>query len=142
GGGPSRFGRLASFQPTIAQAAPVTARLDGHGRRSCQPSPSPAPRMVDRMAELMFQQKITRMRQRRTAPLILELDLTEGLAEEPPSDPVSALLTMRRAPLAGGLGGGAPAPPHGRGEGRGGQPRGRATAPSPRPPPPAAAPPP
>src|SRR5262249_4747864 len=100
GGGPSRFGRLASFQPTIAQAAPVTARLDGHGRRSCQPSPSPAPRMVDRMAELMFQQKITRMRQRRTAPLILELDLTEGLAEEPPTDPVSAFLTMRRPRLA------------------------------------------
>jgi protease IV len=52
------------------------------------------------MAELMLQQKITRMRQRRTAPLILELDLTEGLAEEPPSDPVSAFLTMRRPRLA------------------------------------------
>jgi len=42
------------------------------------------------MAEAMLQQKIVRMRQRRTAPLILELDLTEGLVEEPPSDPVSA----------------------------------------------------
>ena len=52
------------------------------------------------MAEAMLQQKIVRMRQRRTAPLILELDLTEGLAEEPPSDPVSALLTMRRTRLA------------------------------------------
>ena len=52
------------------------------------------------MAELMLQQKITRMRQRRTAPLILELDLTEGLAEEPPTDPVSAFLTMRRPRLA------------------------------------------
>jgi protease-4 len=52
------------------------------------------------MAEAMLQQKIVRMRQRRTAPLILELDLTEGLTEEPPSDPVSALLTMRRARLA------------------------------------------
>jgi protease-4 len=51
------------------------------------------------MAEAMLQQKIVRMRQRRTAPLILELDLTEGLAEEPPSDPVSALLTMRRTRL-------------------------------------------
>ena len=52
------------------------------------------------MAELMLQQKITRMRQRRTAPLILEMDLTDGLAEEPPTDPVSAFLTMRRARLA------------------------------------------
>jgi protease IV len=52
------------------------------------------------MPELMLQQKITRIRQRRTAPLILELDLTEGLAEEPPGDPVSALLTMRRPRLA------------------------------------------
>jgi protease-4 len=56
--------------------------------------------MVDRMGELMFQQKITRMRQRRTAPLILELDLTEGLAEEPPANPVSAVLTLRQPRLA------------------------------------------
>src|SRR5215469_14519317 len=35
-----------------------------------------------------------------TAPLILELDLTEGLAADPPADPVSALLTARRARLA------------------------------------------
>jgi protease IV len=56
--------------------------------------------MVERMAELMLQQKITRMRQRRSAPLILELDLTDGLVEEPPGDPVSALLTMRRSRLA------------------------------------------
>jgi protease IV len=52
------------------------------------------------MAESMLQQKFTRMRQRRTGPLILELDLTEGLAEDPPGDPVSALLTMRRPRLA------------------------------------------
>jgi protease-4 len=39
------------------------------------------------------------MRQRRTGPLILELDLTDGIAEGPPSDPVSALLTMRRTRL-------------------------------------------
>ena len=52
------------------------------------------------MAESMLQEKITRIRQRRTAPLILELDLTEGLTEEPPSDPVSAMLTMRRPRLA------------------------------------------
>jgi protease-4 len=35
-----------------------------------------------------------------TAPLILELDLTEGLVDEPPADPVSALVTMRRPRLA------------------------------------------
>ena len=39
------------------------------------------------------------MRQRRTAPLILELDLTEGLTEEPPTDPLSALIAMRRPRL-------------------------------------------
>ncbi len=39
------------------------------------------------------------MRQRRTGPLILELDLTDGIAEGPPADPVTALLTMRRTRL-------------------------------------------
>ncbi len=39
------------------------------------------------------------MRQRRTGPLILELDLTDGIVEGPPTDPVSALLTMRRTRL-------------------------------------------
>jgi protease IV len=39
------------------------------------------------------------MRQRRTGPLILELDLTEGIAEGPPADPLSALLTMRKTRL-------------------------------------------
>jgi protease-4 len=52
------------------------------------------------MAEFILQDKITRMIERRTAPLILELDLTEGLAEEPPTDPLSAFLTMRRPRLA------------------------------------------
>lgn len=48
----------------------------------------------------MLPDKFTRMRQRWTSPLILELDLTEGLAEEPPADPVSAVLSMRRPRLA------------------------------------------
>jgi protease-4 len=43
---------------------------------------------------------VARIQQRRTGPLILELDLTDGLAEGPPSDPVSAVLTMRRLRLA------------------------------------------
>ncbi|WP_084959419.1 signal peptide peptidase SppA [Thermoactinospora rubra] len=43
--------------------------------------------------------------QRRTAPLVLELDLTEGLTEGPPADPISALLTMRKPRLADVLAG-------------------------------------
>jgi protease-4 len=43
---------------------------------------------------------IDRLRQQRTAPLILELDLTDGLAEARPGDPVSAVLVRRRVVLA------------------------------------------
>jgi protease IV len=43
--------------------------------------------------------QLARLQKRRTGPLILELDLTDGLAEGPPQDPVSALLTMRRPRL-------------------------------------------
>jgi protease-4 len=42
---------------------------------------------------------VTKLRHRRTGPFILELDLTEGIAEGPPQDPVSALLTIRRTRL-------------------------------------------
>jgi protease IV len=42
---------------------------------------------------------VDRLRQRRTAALVLELDLTEGLSEGPPADPLGALLSMRRARL-------------------------------------------
>jgi protease-4 len=38
-------------------------------------------------------------RERRTAPLILELDLTDGIVEGPPADPLSAVMAMRRAHL-------------------------------------------
>jgi protease-4 len=47
-----------------------------------------------------IKESVDRFRQRRTAPLILELDLTEGLAEGPPSDPLSAILSMRKTRLA------------------------------------------
>src|SRR5215831_14343433 len=47
------------------------------------------------MVEVTFSDKLSRLRQRRTAPLILELDLTDGIAEEAPADPVSAILTRR-----------------------------------------------
>jgi len=51
------------------------------------------------MVEATFTDKLSRLRQRRTAPLILELDLSEGIAEEPPADMVSAVLSMRRPRL-------------------------------------------
>ena len=51
------------------------------------------------MPESTLADQIVKLRRRWTAPLILELDLTEGIAEEPPADPVSALLTMRRPRL-------------------------------------------
>ena len=57
------------------------------------------------MSQSMLAEQLTRLRRQRTAPLILELDLTEGVAEEPPADPVSAVLTMRRSRLADLLGG-------------------------------------
>src|ERR1700691_3654397 len=51
------------------------------------------------MADAKLAGQILRMRQRRTGPLILELDLTDGIAEGPPQDPVAALLTIRRTRL-------------------------------------------
>ncbi|MBO0769933.1 MAG: S49 family peptidase, partial [Actinobacteria bacterium] len=51
------------------------------------------------MPESTLADQIVKLRRRWTAPLILELDLTEGIAEEPPADPVSALLTLRRPRL-------------------------------------------
>jgi protease-4 len=47
------------------------------------------------MVEVTFSDKISRLRQRRTAPIILELDLADGIAEEPPADPLSAMLNRR-----------------------------------------------
>jgi protease IV len=52
------------------------------------------------MPESMIVDQLARLRRQRTAPLILELDLTDGIAEGPPADPVSAVLTMRRTRLA------------------------------------------
>jgi protease-4 len=52
------------------------------------------------MPESMIADQLARVRRQRTAPLILELDLTEGIAEEPPADPVSALLARHRARLS------------------------------------------
>ena len=52
------------------------------------------------MPESTIADQLGRLRRQRTAPLILELDLTDGITEEPPADPVSAVLTMRRSRLA------------------------------------------
>ncbi|HET7247981.1 MAG TPA: signal peptide peptidase SppA [Streptosporangiaceae bacterium] len=52
------------------------------------------------MVEATFIDELSRLRQRHAAPLILELDLSEGVAEEPPADVVSAVLAMRRPRLA------------------------------------------
>jgi protease-4 len=52
------------------------------------------------MAESMIAGQVAKLRQRRTAPLILELDLSDGLAEERPADPVSAVLARHRLVLA------------------------------------------
>jgi protease IV len=43
--------------------------------------------------------QLAKIRQLRTAPLILELDLTDGLAETRPTDPVSAIAARNRAVL-------------------------------------------
>ncbi|MFI6507454.1 signal peptide peptidase SppA [Streptosporangium sp. NPDC050855] len=48
---------------------------------------------------------VERFRQRRTAPLVLELDLTEGLTDGPPSDPLSAIMAMRKTSLTDVLSG-------------------------------------
>ena len=55
------------------------------------------------MADVQFARQITeqvsRLRQRQTAPLILELDLTDGLSEGPVTDPVSAFMSRRKLRL-------------------------------------------
>jgi protease-4 len=51
------------------------------------------------MADAKLAGQFQKLRQRRTGPLILELDLTDGIAEGPPTDPLTALLTIRRMRL-------------------------------------------
>jgi protease IV len=52
------------------------------------------------MVDATFARQITRLRQRRTTPLILELDLTQGMAEGPPADPLNAVLSRHKARLS------------------------------------------
>ncbi|HWG11926.1 MAG TPA: signal peptide peptidase SppA [Streptosporangiaceae bacterium] len=56
------------------------------------------------MADATFARQITRIRQRRTAPLVLELDLTQGIAEGPATDPLNAVLTRHKLRLGDVLG--------------------------------------
>ena len=48
----------------------------------------------------MIAARLAKLRQQRTAPLILELDLTDGIAETRPTDPVSAVLARHRLVLS------------------------------------------
>jgi protease-4 len=56
-------------------------------------------------ATKVISETIDRLRKARTAPLVLELDLTEGLTESPPTDPLGAILSMRKTRLSDVLSG-------------------------------------
>src|SRR5437763_1590700 len=53
--------------------------------------------MADAILARQLTEQVTRLRQRQTAPLILELDLTDGIGEGPVGDPLSAFLSRRKA---------------------------------------------
>jgi protease IV len=52
------------------------------------------------MPDSLLPAPLAKLRQQRTAPLILELDLTDGISESRPADPVSAVLARNRMVLA------------------------------------------
>jgi len=56
--------------------------------------------MADATLARQLTEQVTRLRQRQTAPLILELDLTDGLAEGPAADPLSAFMSRRKLRLS------------------------------------------
>src|SRR6202050_2701640 len=55
--------------------------------------------MADLILVTPLTEQVSRLRQRQTAPLILELDLTEGLAEGPVTDPLAMVVARRRGGL-------------------------------------------
>src|SRR5437763_9218372 len=55
--------------------------------------------MADAKFAWQLTEQISRLRQHQTAPLILELDLTDGVPEGPVSDPLSAILSLRKTRL-------------------------------------------
>src|SRR5262249_17333683 len=85
--------------PPATQPARPPSR-PGHPARACALAAAP---YSGRMVEATFSDKLSRLRQRRSGPLILELHLSQGIAaappEEPPGELVSAVLTMRRPRL-------------------------------------------
>jgi len=52
------------------------------------------------MPESQLAARLAKLRQHRTAPLILELDLTDGIIEARPTDPVAAIIARNRVALA------------------------------------------
>jgi protease IV len=56
--------------------------------------------MVDPKRALQLAEPLIRLRQRQTAPLILEIDLTDGVGEGPATDPLSAVFAMRKTRLS------------------------------------------
>jgi protease IV len=61
--------------------------------------------MADVQLARQLTDQVSRLRQRQTAPLILELDLTDGIAEGPVADPLSAFMSRRKLRLADVLAG-------------------------------------
>jgi protease IV len=55
--------------------------------------------MADAKSAWPLAGQVTRLRQRQTAPLILELDLTDGIPEGPAADPLSAVVSVRKVRL-------------------------------------------
>src|ERR1700683_5326090 len=55
--------------------------------------------MADLTLAWQLTEQVSRLRQRQSGPLILELDLTEGIGEGPVTDPVSAIMSRRKIRL-------------------------------------------
>ena len=55
--------------------------------------------MADAQLARQLTEQVSRLRQRQTAPLILELDLTDGIGEGPVTDPLSAFMSRRKLRL-------------------------------------------
>ncbi len=55
---------------------------------------------LDHMPDTQIAARLAKLRQHSAAPLILELDLTDGISEARPADPVSAVLTRNRVVLS------------------------------------------
>ena len=56
--------------------------------------------MADLQLARQLTDQVSRLRQHQTAPLILEVDLTDGIAEGPVADPLSAFMSRRKLRLS------------------------------------------